>query len=78
MYCLKCRRVTETEKITTSTSKYGRLMRRDQCITCAKSKTQFKKRGSCCWKFSYNFGEPTPFRNAFTRKYLYWSGNKTL
>ena len=30
MYCLKCRRVTETENITTSTSKNGRLMRRGQ------------------------------------------------
>ena len=26
MYCLKCRRVTETENITTVTSKNGRLM----------------------------------------------------
>ena len=26
MYCLKCRRVTETENITTATSKNGRLM----------------------------------------------------
>ena len=44
MYCLKCRRVTETENITTATSKNGRLMRRDQCITCGKTKTQFIKR----------------------------------
>ena len=36
MYCLKCRRVTETENNTTATSKNGRLMRRDQCITCGK------------------------------------------
>ena len=35
-YCLKCRHVTETENITTATSKNGRLMRRDQCITCGK------------------------------------------
>ena len=27
MYCLKCRRVTETENITTTTSKNGRLIR---------------------------------------------------
>ena len=28
MYCVKCRRVTETENITIATSKHGRLMRR--------------------------------------------------
>ena len=36
MYCLKCRRVTETENITTATSQNGRLMRHEQCITCGK------------------------------------------
>ena len=41
MYCLKCRRVTETKNITTATSKNGRLMRRGQCITCEQTKTQF-------------------------------------
>ena len=40
MYCLKCRRVTETENITTAMSKNGRIMRRGQCITCGKTKTQ--------------------------------------
>ena len=43
MYCLKCRRVTKTENITTVTSKNGRLMRRGQCITCGKTMTQFIK-----------------------------------
>ena len=41
MYCVKCRRVTETENITIGTSKYGRLMRRGQCITCGQNKIQF-------------------------------------
>ena len=41
MYCLKCRRVTETEEITTATSKNGRLMGCGQCIICEKNKTQF-------------------------------------
>ena len=41
MYCLKCRRVTKTENVTTDTSKNGRLMRRGQCITCGKTMTQF-------------------------------------
>ena len=36
MYCLKCRRVTESENITTATSNNDRLMRREQCITCGK------------------------------------------
>ena len=44
IYCLKCRRVTETENIITATSKNGRLMRRGQCVTCGKTKTQFIKR----------------------------------
>ena len=41
MYCLKCRRVTETENITTATSQNGRC---GQCITCGKTGTQFVKR----------------------------------
>ena len=44
MYCLKCPRVTETENITIATSKNSRLMRRGQCITCGKTKTQIIKR----------------------------------
>ena len=44
MYCLKCRRVTETGNIATATSKNGKLMKRGQCVTCRKTKTQFIKR----------------------------------
>ena len=44
MYFLKCRRVTDTENITTAMAKNGRIMRRGQCITCGKTKTQFIKR----------------------------------
>ena len=43
MYCLKCRRVTETENITTATSKNGRLMRRGQCFTCGKARLNLLK-----------------------------------
>ena len=39
MYCLKCRRVTETENVTTATSKNGRLMHH-----LRKTKTQFRKK----------------------------------
>ena len=44
MYCLKCRRVTETENITTGTFTNGRLMRRVQCVTCEKTKCKFAKK----------------------------------
>ena len=44
MHCLKCRRVTETENITTATSKNGRLIRHGQCITCGKAKTNLLKK----------------------------------
>ena len=43
MYCLMCRHVTETENITTSTSKNGRLMTRGQCIICEKLKLNSSK-----------------------------------
>ena len=51
MYCVKCRRVTDIENITTATSKNGRLMRRGQCITCGKTKTQFVKKGAAGGSF---------------------------
>ena len=44
MYSLKCRRVTETENIANASPKNDRLMRRGQCITCGKTKTQFVKK----------------------------------
>ena len=43
MFCLKCRRVIETENITTATSKNGRLMRRGQCVTCGKLRLNSSK-----------------------------------
>ena len=43
MYCLKCRRVTETENIATATSKNGRLMRRGQCVTFRKLRLNSSK-----------------------------------
>ena len=44
MYCLKCRCVTETENITTVTSKNDRLMRRGQCVTSGEIKCKFVKK----------------------------------
>ena len=43
MYCLKCRHVTETENITTATSKNDRPMRHGQCITCEKLRLNLLK-----------------------------------
>ena len=61
MYCLKCRCVTETENIATSTSRNGRLMRRGQCITCGKTKTQFVKKGAAGGSFLNTLVNKLPF-----------------
>ena len=61
MYCLKCRRVTETENITTAMSKTCRLMRRGQCITCGKTKTQFVKKGAAGISFLNTLVNNLPF-----------------
>ena len=61
MYCLKCRRLTKTENITTATSKNGRLMRRGQCITCERTKTQFCKRDDTGGSFLNTFVNKFPF-----------------
>ena len=61
MYCLKCRRVTDTENIATATSKNGRLMRRGQCITCGKTKTQFIKRDATGGSFLHSLVNKLPF-----------------
>ena len=61
MYCLKCRCVTETENITTTTSKNRKLTRCSQCITCGKTKTQFVKRGAAGGSFLNTFVNKLPF-----------------
>ena len=60
MYCLKYRRVTETENIATAMSKNGRLMRRGQCVTGGKTKTQFIKSDATGGNFLNTFDQ-TPF-----------------
>ena len=60
MFCLKCRCVTETENIATATSKNGRLMRRGQCVTCGKTKTQFIKRDANGGSFLNTFVNKLP------------------
>ena len=61
MYYLKCRRVAETENITTAMSKNGRIMRRGQCITCGKNKTQFIKRDATGGSFLNTLVNKLPF-----------------
>ena len=61
MYCFKCRRVAETENITTATSKNGRLMRRGQCVTYGKTKTQFIKRDATGGSFLNTLVNKLPF-----------------
>ena len=51
MYCVKCRRVTDNENITTATPKIVRLLRRGQCITCGETMTKFVKRGAAGGSF---------------------------
>ena len=61
MYCLKCRRLTETENITTATSKTGRIMRRGQCTTCGKTKGQVVKKEAAGGNFLNTFVNNVPF-----------------
>ena len=61
MYCLKCRRVTETQNITTTTSKNSRLMRRGQCVRCGKTKTQFVKKEVAGGSFQNSLVNKLPF-----------------
>ena len=61
MYCLKCRRLKETENIANATSKNGKLMRRGQCITCRKTKTQFIKRDVTGGSFLNTLVNKLPF-----------------
>ena len=61
MYCLKCRRVTQTENITTVTSKSDRLMRRGQCVTCGKINCQFVRNGTAGGSFLNSLVNKLPF-----------------
>ena len=61
MYCLKCLRVTQTENITTATSKNCKLMRRSQYITCWKANTQFTKRDATGGSFLNTLVNTLPF-----------------
>ena len=71
MYCLKCRRVTETENIATATSRNDRLMRRGQCVTCEETKTQFIESDATGVSFLNTLVNKLPFE-------MHLPGHKTL
>ena len=54
-------RLTETENVTTATSKKGRLMKRGQCIICGKTKTQFIKSVAIGGRFLNTLVNKLPF-----------------
>ena len=78
MYCLKCRRATETEIIATATFKNGRLMRRGQCLSCEKNKTQFIKRDATGGSFHNSLVNKLPFEMHLLGHNFTGSGNKTV
>lgn len=43
MYCVKCRKVTDTSNIEYIVTKNGRNMKRGRCVECGMTKTQFVK-----------------------------------
>ena len=43
MYCVKCRRKTDTTDVQNVVSKNGKSMRRGKCVVCGMIKTQFVK-----------------------------------
>ena len=45
MYCVKCKKHTETNDVQLFTSRNGRPMQRGTCAVCGKKKTQFIKSG---------------------------------
>ena len=44
MYCLKCKRVTDTGGMQNVQSKNGRPMKRGKCLVCGITKTQFVRK----------------------------------
>ena len=43
MYCVKCRKETETSNEQLATSKNGKRMKRGTCVVCGITKTRFVK-----------------------------------
>ena len=47
MYCVKCKKHTETSDVQLFTARHSRLMQRGICSVCGKRKTQLAKAVSC-------------------------------
>ena len=43
MYCVKCKKATDTSNVKFAVSKNGRNMKRGTCVICGRTKTQFIK-----------------------------------
>ena len=43
MYCVKCKKATDTSNVQFTISKNGRNMKRGTCVICGRTKTQFIK-----------------------------------
>ena len=43
MYCVKCKKATDTSNVQFAVSKNGRNMKRGRCVICGMIKTQFIK-----------------------------------
>ena len=43
MYCVKCKKATDTSNVQYAVSKNGRNMKRGTCVICGTTKTQFIK-----------------------------------
>ena len=43
MYCVKCKKTTDTSNVQYAVSKNGRNMKQGMCIICGTTKTQFIK-----------------------------------
>ena len=54
MYCVKCKKHTETENVQLFTAKNSRLMQRGICTLCGHNKTQFVKSRSSLFNTAVN------------------------
>ena len=43
MYCIKCKKATDTSNVRFAVSKNGRNMKRGTCVICGTAQTQFIK-----------------------------------
>ncbi|ELU00860.1 hypothetical protein CAPTEDRAFT_211932, partial [Capitella teleta] len=43
MYCVKCRKATETSDVQNAVARNGRNMKQGKCVVCGTKKTQFVK-----------------------------------